>query len=67
MKAVIPAGQGSCLPRVGEDFPSAGGSGRLAANGSVVTMTAIDVKDLSKVYGQVRAVDHLTFSVPPCV
>ncbi|WP_189866118.1 ATP-binding cassette domain-containing protein [Streptomyces poonensis] len=28
-------------------------------------MTAIDVKDLTKVYGQVRAVDRLTFSVRP--
>ncbi len=65
MNAMVPAGHGSCLPRVGEDFPSAGGSGHMAVNGSVISMTAIDVKDLTKVYGQVRAVDHLTFSVRP--
>lgn len=34
-------------------------------DGTVITMTAIEVKDLTKVYGQVRAVDRLTFSVRP--
>lgn len=65
MRTMIAAGCGSCLPHVGEDVPSAGGSGHPPGDGTVVTMTAIDVKDLTKVYGQVRAVDRLTFSVRP--
>ncbi len=65
MGVMIPVRHGSCLPHVGEDFPSAGGSGRSPVNGRLDTMTAIEVKDLSKAYGEVHAVDRLTFSVRP--
>ncbi len=61
---MVPAPPDSPPPRAGEAI-STQGRPRAGPVRHADTMTSIDVRDLTKEYGARRAVDDLTFTVPP--
>jgi ABC-2 type transport system ATP-binding protein len=57
--------EGAWFPHAGEAVPLSGGGGAARPRHRLVCMTSIEIRELTKDFGDTRAVDGLTFTVEP--